>query len=177
VLAYRLKINPRALERLMNALVALGLLNKKGTRFSNTPEADAYLVESKPTYLGGQVEHLANLHWRLWQYLPDAIREGTPRLKQALGPGFDAFEAIYQDPQALRGFIQGMHSLTMPAAQEIADAFEFALASRLLRSPFLGAADSEMAARARLDARLRERLPVRLTLARLRAAAGGAHQG
>jgi probable DNA repair protein len=48
----------------------------------------------------------------------------------------------------------------------------FALASRLLRSPFLGEAESEMARRARLDAGLRRTLPARLTLARLVAAAG-----
>lgn len=49
---------------------------------------------------------------------------------------------------------------------------EFAVASRVLRSPFLGGAESEMARRARLDAGLRETLPARITLARLVAAAG-----
>lgn len=43
----------------------------------------------------------------------------------------------------------------------------FSQASRLIRSPFLGGAESEMARRARLDARLRKRLPARLTLAKL----------
>ena len=44
---------------------------------------------------------------------------------------------------------------------------EFALASRLIRSPFLGGADSEMAARARLDARLRRNLDATVTLPKL----------
>lgn len=44
---------------------------------------------------------------------------------------------------------------------------EFAVASRIVRSPFIGGAVSEMAARARLDARLRRTLPAMLTLARL----------
>jgi probable DNA repair protein len=48
---------------------------------------------------------------------------------------------------------------------------EFALASRVLRSPFLGGAESELARRARLDAELRGTLPARVTLARLVAAA------
>ena len=47
---------------------------------------------------------------------------------------------------------------------------EFARASRLLRSPFLGGADAEMGARARLDAALRERLPPRVRLHGLLAA-------
>ncbi len=44
---------------------------------------------------------------------------------------------------------------------------EFALASRLLRSPFIGGADAEFTRRARLDAELRTRMPARVTLARL----------
>jgi probable DNA repair protein len=44
---------------------------------------------------------------------------------------------------------------------------DFALASRLIRSPFLGGADAEMARRARLDARLRDTLGATLSLPRL----------
>jgi probable DNA repair protein len=47
---------------------------------------------------------------------------------------------------------------------------EFALVSRLMRSPFIGGAEAEFARRARLDAALRTRLPARVTLARLIAA-------
>ncbi|MSQ11195.1 MAG: methyltransferase domain-containing protein [Dehalococcoidia bacterium] len=124
VLAYRLKLNPKALERLMNALVSLTLLEKKGGRFSNTPEAETFLVEGKPEFVGGQVEHLAHLHWRLWENLPDAVRENSPRVRQVFGPGFDIFQAISADPQRLRAFVQGMHNLTMPAAEELVDAFD-----------------------------------------------------
>ncbi|MSP78098.1 MAG: methyltransferase domain-containing protein [Dehalococcoidia bacterium] len=124
VLAYRLKLHPRALERLMNALTSLGLLSKDGNRFRNAPEAESYLVEGKPTYIGGQVEHLANLHWRLWQHLPDAIRENTPRVKQVFGAGFDIFRALYNDPQGLRAFVQGMHNLSLSAAEELVQAFD-----------------------------------------------------
>ena len=126
VLSVRLQLHPSALERLLNALIALGLLKKEmGGIFSLTSESETYLVRGRPTYIGGQAEHLSRLHWRLWQYLPDAIREGTPRIVQALGPGFEAFEAVFQLPQEVRAFIQGMHSLGMSAAQEIVDAFDF----------------------------------------------------
>jgi probable DNA repair protein len=43
----------------------------------------------------------------------------------------------------------------------------FDLASKLIRSPFLGGAEAELAARARLDAALRKRAPALLTLGRL----------
>jgi SAM-dependent methyltransferase len=124
VLAYRLKLHPRALERLMNSLVALRLLTKEGHRFANTPDAETYLVAGRPHYLGGQVEHLANLHWRLWQHLPDAVRENSPRVKQVFGPGFETFQSMYTDPQWLRAFVQGMHNQTVPPAQELVTAFD-----------------------------------------------------
>jgi ATP-dependent helicase/nuclease subunit B len=44
---------------------------------------------------------------------------------------------------------------------------EFTVVSRLIRSPFLGGAEDEMARRARLDARLRRTIDARVTLAEL----------
>lgn len=62
------------------------------------------------------------------------------------------------------------------AALAILEASLHALAferwSRLLRSPFLAGAEAEFAARARLDAALRRRLPARTTLARVIGEAG-----
>ena len=49
----------------------------------------------------------------------------------------------------------------------------FAHASRLVRSPFLGGADSEMSARARLDAKLRRNLDATVTLPKLIAVTEG----
>jgi ATP-dependent helicase/nuclease subunit B len=49
----------------------------------------------------------------------------------------------------------------------------FEAASRLVRSPFLGGGDEEMAARARLDAALRRTAPARLTLGKLAGLAEG----
>ncbi|HEV7800539.1 MAG TPA: PD-(D/E)XK nuclease family protein [Burkholderiales bacterium] len=50
---------------------------------------------------------------------------------------------------------------------------DFALASRLIRSPFIGGADSEVALRAQLDANLRDKLPARVSLARIVGAIDG----
>ncbi len=50
---------------------------------------------------------------------------------------------------------------------------DFALASRLLRSPFVAGAETELARRARLDAALRDAMPARVSLARLVGAIDG----
>lgn len=132
VLGYRLRLNPNALERLMNALVALELLSKSEGRYVNTEETESYLVRGNPSYLGGQVEHLSQLHWRLWQFLPDAIRENSPRVQQVFGSVFPILEAVSADPQRLRAFVQGIHNLSVPAAEEIVNAFDFSTCKRLI---------------------------------------------
>lgn len=132
ILGYRLRLNPNSLERLMNALVALGLLSKTDGRYINTEETESYLVRGKPSYLGGQVEHLSQLHWRLWQYLPDAVRENSPRVQQVFGPVFPILEAVSADPQRLRAFVQGIHNMSVPAAEEIVNAFDFSQFQRLI---------------------------------------------
>ncbi len=65
----------RATDRLMNALTAMGLLKKKGDRFSNTPAASKHLVEGKRGYMGG-LGHSLNL-WTTWGTMTDAVRKGT----------------------------------------------------------------------------------------------------
>jgi probable DNA repair protein len=53
---------------------------------------------------------------------------------------------------------------------------DFVLASRILRSPFVAGAETELARRARLDAKLRDELPARVTLARVVGAVDGCPQ-
>jgi len=64
----------RATDRLMNALVAIGLLKKEEKQFSNTVTAETYLVEGKPGYLGG-LHHTSNM-WQNWTTLTEAVQKG-----------------------------------------------------------------------------------------------------
>ncbi len=67
--------NPRATDRLMNALCAIGLLAKEGGRYSNTAVARRSLVRGEPEYLAGLM-HTAHL-WETWSMLTAAVRKGT----------------------------------------------------------------------------------------------------
>ena len=69
-----LRANPRGIDRLMNALCALGLIRKTRGLFSNTVFSSRYLVKSKPDYLAG-LAHTANL-WDRWGNLTRAVRRG-----------------------------------------------------------------------------------------------------
>ena len=57
--AEALGVRPIKLRPLMYALVVAGLLNLEGGVFSNTPEADLYLVKGATGYMGGIGEILS----------------------------------------------------------------------------------------------------------------------
>ncbi len=67
--------NPRATDRLLNALCASGYLVKRKGEFSNTPLASRFLVKGNPGYLGGLM-HQVSL-WNSWGTLTDAVRMGS----------------------------------------------------------------------------------------------------
>ena len=62
-LSERLGLHRRGACDFLDALVALGTLEREGEVYRNTPEADLYLDRAKPTYIGGIME-MANT--RLW---------------------------------------------------------------------------------------------------------------
>ena len=69
----------RGVRMILNALVGLGLLTKDGpTRYALTPEADAYLVSSKPGYLGGFLRHTSSHLIPKWLDLTEIVRTGRP---------------------------------------------------------------------------------------------------
>src|SRR5215813_3690364 len=48
----RLALHPRGVRDFLDALVALGMLEREGQSYQNTPETDFYLDRAKPTYIG-----------------------------------------------------------------------------------------------------------------------------
>jgi predicted O-methyltransferase YrrM len=99
--ATRLSLNPRATEMLLNALVALGALEKKDGVFHNTSETARYLVAGSPGDSRQALMHVVN-GWRLWSTLTDAVRTGNSVMPTVV-------EA--QEPDRLRAFIAMMHKL------------------------------------------------------------------
>ncbi len=121
-------------DRLATALAALGLLQRQNGDVSNTASAAAYLVSTSPRFMAGMFGHFNHDLYPLWRFLPDAIREGTPRWQQAFGPDTNPnpFEAIYRDPVGLRAFMAAMDSLLMPVALEVRDTIDFSRYERVL---------------------------------------------
>jgi acetylserotonin N-methyltransferase len=58
----------------------------------------------------------------MWEFLPDAVRELSPRWQQALGAvPEEVFGALYADPARLRRFTEFLDAFGIPQGQLIAD--------------------------------------------------------
>src|ERR1700686_2246220 len=116
--------NARATELLLNALVAMRLVHKRGEQFLETETSRAFLTEASPTSYAPMIRFDASL-WSLWDRLADTVRSGEP----ARAP--DMFQATAEDTAL---FIDGMASLVQARgdARVLADTLDLASARRLL---------------------------------------------
>ena len=107
--------------RLLTFLCSLGVVERRVRgRFANAAEAGEKLVPGKPGYVGGMFRHLREELYPAWGRLGEALRvargdrEGAPDRELPT-------EDLFSDPEALRGFMEGMHAITRPAARELAE--------------------------------------------------------
>jgi hypothetical protein len=54
-LTERLRLHPRSVRDFLDALVALGMLERRGEVYSNTAETDFYLDRAKPTLITADI--------------------------------------------------------------------------------------------------------------------------
>jgi O-methyltransferase domain/Dimerisation domain len=120
----RLGLHPRGARDFLDALVALGLLDRQEGRYANTPETDRFLDRAKPTYIGGYFEMLNARLYPFCASLTDALRSGEPQNEIKTGGEF--FPTLYRDPIRLQQFLQSMTGISMDAAQAIAKKFPWA---------------------------------------------------
>jgi precorrin-6B methylase 2 len=121
-LAGRLGLHPRSARDFLDALVALGFLNRVGDRYENTPETDLFLDRGKPSYVGGILEMANHRLYPFWANLTEALRTGKPQNEvKAGGPGM--FETLYADPARLKQFLASMTGISHGANLAIAAAF------------------------------------------------------
>jgi SAM-dependent methyltransferase len=120
-LAGRAACHPQATDRLLNALCALQLLQKRDGRFWNTPGSRRFLDDGSPEYAAG-LGHTAGL-WHSWSGLTDAVREGKPALRSAINERGDAW---------LKPFIAAMHYRAAQQAPVVAALLGLDAVSRAL---------------------------------------------
>jgi hypothetical protein len=90
VLRTRLRLHPRSARDFFDALVALGMLKRVGSRYANTSEAALFLDRHKPSYIGGILEMSNARLYGFWGSLTDGLRTGQPQNEVKSGGDFSA---------------------------------------------------------------------------------------
>ncbi len=108
----------QAVTKLANAMVALGLLEKRTDGFALTLSSRRFLLPSSPEYLGAMILFDEAI-FPLWSRLEDSIRSGQP----ARTP--DMFQ---RHPEETRRFIRAMDSLVRARGDAVWMAENVALA-------------------------------------------------
>ncbi len=116
-----LGLHARSSRDFFDALVALGMLDRKGDKYRNTPETDLFLDRNKPSYVGGILEMANARLYGFWGSLTEGLRTGTAQNEAKTGGNL--FEAIYGTPEKLKGFLQAMTGLSTGAGRAMAAKF------------------------------------------------------
>jgi SAM-dependent methyltransferase len=117
-LRLQLGLHPRSARDFFDALVALGMLKRTGTRYANTAETALFLDRNKSTYVGGILEMANARLYRFWGSLTEGLRTGKAQNEAKTGEDF--FGTLYADPQRLEGFLKAMTGLSLGSARAIA---------------------------------------------------------
>lgn len=118
----RMGLHPRAGRDFLDTLVALGFLERRDGRYSNTPSTNLFLDRRKPSYIGGMLEMANHRLYGHWSHLTEAVRTGKPQNEIRNG-GEPLFETLYADPARLKQFLSAMSGVSRGAAMGIAAKF------------------------------------------------------
>lgn len=141
-LATQTSTHAEALERLLDACAALGLLTRDGSLYRNLPVASRYLCRNSPDTLTGYILYSDRILYPLWGNLCDAVSEGTHRWKQVFGGRAGIFENLFADDEAKTTFLQGMHGMGLVSSPAVVATFDL---SRFTHLCDLGGATGHLA--------------------------------
>jgi 2-polyprenyl-3-methyl-5-hydroxy-6-metoxy-1,4-benzoquinol methylase len=110
----------RGLIAILNALVGLEFLVRKGTCYALTPESAAFLVSTKPAYYGGFFQHMSRQLMPNWLQLTEAVRTGQPVV---------AANRQGEGQQFFAEFVEGLFPLSYKAAQVVGEHLGIPLAA------------------------------------------------
>ena len=113
--ARAIEVKPIKLRPLMYALAVAGLLKLEGEKFSNTAEADHFLVKGTPAYIGGIFERMS-WAWETTLMTAESIKTGIPQAKLDFSSGSEG---------DLEKFLRSLLPQTMAAGRALAGRWDF----------------------------------------------------
>src|SRR3569623_1903326 len=120
----RMGLHPRSARDFLDALVALGFLQRNDGVYGNTPETEVFLDKNKPSYIGGILEMCNHRLYNFWGNLTIGLRTGEPQ--NEVKGGIDPFVALYADPAKLKEFLRAMSGVSRGANITIGQKFPWA---------------------------------------------------
>lgn len=106
-IANRTGTSLRGVNAIVDLLVSLHLLQRKGKRLALTPESAAFLVSTKPAFYGTFFRHISDQLLPNWLQLTEIVRTGRPAAKVNSNKEGAAFFA---------NFVESLFPLSFPAA-------------------------------------------------------------
>lgn len=123
----QLGLHARSTADFLDALVALGFLERDGQSMSgsyrNAPDTDLFLDKNKPQYIGGILEMMNHRLYGFWGGLTEALKTGQPQ--NEIKSGGDLFATLYADEARLEGFLRAMSGIQMGPFMALSQAFDF----------------------------------------------------
>jgi SAM-dependent methyltransferase len=117
--AQRLRLHARCARDFLDALVAMGFLERDNGIYRNTASTDRFLDRNKETYIGGMLEMCSARLYGFWDDLTEGLRSGE--MQNEAKHGSDFFGTLYADPKRLEAFLRAMSGLSRGANIRIAE--------------------------------------------------------
>jgi len=121
-IAAAIDVNPSRLRLLLYVLVTAGLLTEQDGRFSNTPEANQFLVKGAPSYMGNRHAAIA-MRWTSYFKTAESIRSGVPQAK------VDFSNSPQKD---LEAFLRNINANTVSATRALVEKYDFSSVKTLV---------------------------------------------
>ncbi len=114
-IAHTIGVGPARLRLLLYALVAAGLFTEQDGRFSNSPEANQFLIKGAPSYIGNRHAVLST-RWIANLKIAESIRTGVPQAK---------LDFSNSPQEELEAFLRKINLLTVEAAHALLERYDF----------------------------------------------------
>ncbi|MGK5636773.1 methyltransferase [Streptomyces sp. URMC 126] len=123
-LGTRLGLHPRSSRDFLDALVALGMLDRTAGVYANSPSAERHLAHGGPDCVAGFLEAADRTAYGLWGRLESALRTGAPQ-DGAPGGEDGTYAARSQRPDHLASFGQVTPGPPTGSASALAEAVDW----------------------------------------------------
>ncbi len=122
-----LGMESRPAQVFASALAAVGLLEAKNGRFSNSPVAATFLSKKSPAYMGDFVRMCDERLYKAWDSLSWSLANNKPADVKKGGDAESLFNDAKSDRsiEAMQKFTHAMHGVSIGPAMALAKAFDF----------------------------------------------------